>query len=61
MQRIIQKYQEGGTVQPATATGLPAGGNAASAIANYMMGPMSANAATLSYTCLLYTSPSPRD
>jgi len=50
MQRIIQRYQEGGTVQPATATGLPAGGNAASAIANYMMGPMSANAATLSYT-----------
>ena len=50
MQRIIQKYQEGGTVQPSTATGLPAGGNAASAIANYMMGPMSANAATLSYT-----------
>ena len=50
MQRIIQKYQEGGTVQPATLTGLPAGGNAASAIANYMMGPMSANAATLSYT-----------
>ena len=50
MQRIIQKYQEGGTVQPATVTGLPAGGNAASAIANYMMGPMSANATTLSYT-----------
>jgi len=50
MQRIIQKYQEGGTVQPVTATGLPAGGNAASAIANYMMGPMSANATTLSYT-----------
>jgi hypothetical protein len=50
MQRIIQRYQEGGTVQPAIATGLPAGGNAASAIANYMMGPMSANAATLSYT-----------
>ena len=50
MQRIIQKYQEGGTVQPVTATGLPAGGNAASAIANYMMGTMSANATTLSYT-----------
>lgn len=50
MKRIIQKYQEGGTVQPATATGLPAGGNAASAISNYLLGPMSANATTLSYT-----------
>ena len=49
--KVIQKnFNEGGTVQPSTATGLPAGGNAASAIANYMMGPMSANAATLSYT-----------
>mgnify|MGYP003645608232 CR=1 FL=1 len=50
MQHIIQKYKDGSVVQPATVTGLPAGGNAASAIANYMMGPMSSNATTLSYT-----------
>ena len=50
MQRIIQRYTEGGGVQPATNTGLPAGGNASSAIANYLLGPMSANATTLSYT-----------
>ena len=50
MQRIIQRYTEGGGVQPATNTGLPAGGNAASAISNYLLGPMSANATTLSYT-----------
>ena len=50
MQRIIQRYQEGGSVGPATNTGLPAGGNAASAIANYLLGPMSANTTSLSYT-----------
>jgi hypothetical protein len=38
MKRIIQKYQEGGVVQPGVATGLPAGGNAGSAIQKYLSG-----------------------
>ena len=38
MKRIIQKYQEGGVVQPGVATGLPAGGNAGPAIQRYLNG-----------------------
>ena len=49
MERIIQRYQEGGAVvaQPAVATGIPQGGNAANAIAEYMLGTL---AGPLSYT-----------
>ena len=48
MKRIIQGYQEGGSVvaQPAVATGIPQGGNAATAIAEYMLGTL---AGPLSY------------
>jgi hypothetical protein len=42
MRRIIQKYQEGGVVQsapgPVVATGIPQGGHAKQAIADYMAG-----------------------
>ena len=47
MRRIIQKYQEGGVVQPAVNTGVPQGGNAASAIKSYLSGNVSG---PLSYT-----------
>ena len=54
MKRIIQKYQEGGVVQPAVNTGVPQGGNAASAIESYLSGnvssPSSYTAGPLSYT-----------
>ena len=51
MRRIIQKYQEGGVVQPApgpaVATGIPQGGHAAAAIQSYLSGQA---AGPLSYT-----------
>lgn len=52
MDRIIKGYQMGGKIKyynegtPKTVTGLPAGGNAASAIASYLTAPLSG---TLSY------------
>ena len=53
MKRIIQKYQEGGVVQPGVATGLPAGGNAGPAIQRYLDGyvssPLSYNGVRNSY------------
>ena len=49
MRRIIQKYQEGGVVQPGptVVTGIPAGGNAAAAIQSYLSG---TSAGPLSYS-----------
>ena len=43
MKHIIQKYQEGGVVQPAVNTGIPQGGYAAPAIQNYLSGNSSGN------------------
>ena len=43
MRHIIQKYQEGGVVQPAVNTGIPQGGYAAPAIQNYLSGNSSGN------------------
>jgi len=58
MRRIIQKYQEGGVVQPApgpvVATGIPQGGHAASAIQSYLSGQA---AGPLSYTAGQSTVP----
>ena len=50
MRRIIQKYQEGGVVQPAVNTGLPQGGNAAAAIQSYLGGSSGGVSGPLSYT-----------
>ena len=58
MRRIIQKYQEGGVVQPApgpaVATGIPQGGHAAAAIQSYLSGQA---AGPLSYTAGQSTVP----
>ena len=58
MRRIIQKYQEGGVVQPApgpaVATGIPQGGHAAAAIQSYLSGQ---TAGPLSYTAGQSTVP----